>query len=83
MVAHTGKLSTWEAEARVSRVRGHLCGKTLSQKCKVQSPVVVAPALRRERLVDFCELRPGWSTERVLEEPGLYRETLSGGGWES
>ena len=25
----------------------------------------------------MCELRPAWSTNRVPEQPGLYRETLS------
>jgi hypothetical protein len=33
-----------------------------------------------ERQEELLSLRPAWSTERVLGQPGLHRESLSWGG---
>jgi hypothetical protein len=38
-------------------------------------PLILAQG--RQRQADLCSLRPALSTEQVLEQPGLYRETLS------
>jgi hypothetical protein len=39
--------------------------------------MLLIPTLRRQKLVDLCQLK-AWSTEQVLVQPRLHRETLSG-----
>jgi hypothetical protein len=35
------------------------------------------PVLERQRQVALLSSKPAWSTEKVLGQPGLHRETLS------
>jgi hypothetical protein len=35
------------------------------------------PSMWEAEAGEFLNLRPAWSTERVLGQPGLYRETLT------
>ena len=37
------------------------------------------PSTREAEAVGFLSSRPAWSTESVPGQPGLHRETLSGG----
>ena len=68
----------------VSRLYPHLFAVTHVLTIKKFSSAVVAHAFNpnggRQRLISVS-LRPAWSTERVIRQPELHRETLPQSTW--